>query len=65
MKAIDDYIRKNNTTQAALAEKMGMSRQTFSLKASGKRPFLLSEAFTLADILGCDVNDFRDEISRS
>lgn len=48
------YLRREGMTQAELAERMGMSENTFSWKRRGSmgREFSLGEATKLADLMG-------------
>lgn len=54
--AITLYLRRENTTQGALAGRMGMSPNSFSWKRRGIREFTLSEAAKLADIIGISLD---------
>lgn len=56
---INDYLDRTGSTREALANALGMSRQTFRKKVSGQIDFKLSEGVALANILGCSVDDFR------
>lgn len=48
------YLRREGMTQAELAERMGMSENTFSWKRRGSmgREFSLGETTKLADLMG-------------
>ncbi len=54
--AITLYLRRENITQEQLAERMGMSANTFSWKRRGIREFTLSEAAKLADMIGISLD---------
>ena len=54
---IEDYVKRSQTTIAALAKSIGISRSAFYDKLSGKRPWLLDEAIALADCMGCTVTE--------
>ena len=53
------YIARTGATRESLAEKIGVSRVAFWSKLNGEAEFKLSEAFALADELGCSVDDLR------
>lgn len=48
------YLRRTGMTQAEMAERMGMSENTFSWKRRGSmgREFSLGEAASIADMTG-------------
>lgn len=48
------YLRREDMTQAELAERLGMSENTFSWKRRGSmgREFSLGETTKLADLMG-------------
>lgn len=54
--AITLYLRRENTTQEALASRLGMSTNSLSWKRRGIREFTLSEAAKLADIIGISLD---------
>lgn len=45
-------IRERNMTQKVIADEMGISQATLSLKINNERPLYLDEACQLAEILG-------------
>ena len=45
-------IKDSGKTQKALADEMGISQATLSLKINNERPLYLDEACILAEILG-------------
>lgn len=56
------YVERSGTTKTHIAHDMGISRSTLRRKIhSGD--FTLSEAYDLADIIGCNVSDFYREPS--
>lgn len=52
------YLRREGITQADLAERLGMSENTFSWKRRGSmgREFSLGEAARLADLMGKSID---------
>lgn len=58
-KLVNEYINAQGITLEALAGKIGISRVSLWKKLSGRSPFLVNEAFALADVVGFDVNLFR------
>lgn len=48
-------------TQEAAAEALGISAHTIQNFEAGKREPKISLAFKMADLYGCDVNEFRLE----
>lgn len=55
-----EYARDNGVTLEAIADKLEISRVALSQKLNGRTPFKLHEAFALADLIGFDVNLFRN-----
>ena len=53
------YLARTGVSRESLAESIGMSRNSFYQKLIGESEFKLSEAFALADVLGCSVDDLR------
>jgi len=47
----------NNMTQAELAEKIGVTRQTINAIEQGKYSPSLEAAFLIADVLGVDISE--------
>ena len=58
-KLVNEYINARGITLEALAGMIGISRVSLWKKLSGRSPFLVNEAFALADVVGFDVNLFR------
>lgn len=56
---VAEYVSGNGTTIESVAVKIGITRVSLWGKLHGKTRFYADELFMLADILGCDVNDFR------
>lgn len=54
---IKRYVNEHNTTVAAVANAIGISRSSIYDKMGGKRPWLLYEAADLAKFLGCRIDD--------
>lgn len=50
---------KADITQEVAAEALGISAHTIQNFESGKREPKISLAFKMADLYGCDVNEFR------
>ena len=60
MKAyVDGILKEKGMTEAALASKMGISRQSLSLKLKGKRSLLFSEAISMTESLGIELDDLK------
>ena len=55
--AIRERIAEKDLTQAAIARKLGIGRQTFSRKLNGHTDFSVSELVHLAEILCTTVAD--------
>lgn len=55
--AIRERIAEKGLTQAAIARKLGIGRQTFSRKLNGHNDFSVSELVRLAELLGTTVID--------
>lgn len=56
---IKQRMNEKGLSQKRIAEELGIAQPTLCQKVSGKRPFLLSEAEQLADLLGIADADFR------
>lgn len=54
---VDAYVRENNTTKEALAEKAGIGRTSFFSKLRGASEFSLSEGYALSRILGITTDE--------
>lgn len=50
--AITVYMRRNSMTQAQMADKLGMSENTFSWKRRGIKEFTLSELLAVSSMCG-------------
>ncbi len=57
---VAEYSHDLNTTLGAIAGKLGITRVSLWNKLCGKTRFYADELFMLADVLDCDVNDFRN-----
>lgn len=55
-KYLTEILKERNMTQTALADKIGICRQSLSLKVKGKRPLLLSEAKAISKVLGISID---------
>lgn len=55
------YLMREQRTKKELAESLGITSRSLHEKLSGNVEFRLSEALNLADIVGCTVDDFREE----
>ena len=49
--------RENKLRQEDVAKKIGISKQSYYLKETGKREFTISEARRLSLIFNCTLND--------
>lgn len=54
---VDRYVDEHATTKDALAKALSISRSSLYDKLAGKRPWMLDEVISLADLMGCTVND--------
>lgn len=52
---IEDYIKENDTTRSAFAQRIGISRSSLYEKTEGIRPWLLSEAIAISEVIGCTI----------
>ena len=57
---VAEHSRDLNTTLGAIAGKLGITRVSLWNKLCGKTRFYADEAFALADVVGFDVNLFRN-----
>lgn len=55
---VGQYVKANETTMGAVADKLGISRSSLFNKLRGSNEFSLSEAFSLSRILGMTVDEF-------
>lgn len=53
---LEQLIVVSSLTKADIAEKIGMTYNTFLLKLKGKYPFTLDEAFLLKEVLKTDLS---------
>ena len=53
-----DRIRELGLKQGSLARELGIKQSTLSLKINNKRPFYLSEAMRLAELLEIPDSEF-------
>lgn len=49
--------RENKLKQSDVAKKIGIHRQTYYLKESGKSPFTIDEGLRLAKLFDCTLDD--------
>ena len=54
---VNDYVETHNTTKESLAKQAKIGRTSFFSKIRGASEFTLSEAYRLATILGCSLDD--------
>lgn len=55
---VSDAIKRGNTTNKAVAEKVGMSLGAFSRKINGHGSFTFPEVLSVSRILGVPVDEF-------
>ncbi len=53
------YLLGNSASKSSIADRLGVSLNTLNAKLRGVSDFTLSQAFELADMLGCSVDDLR------
>ncbi len=53
------YLERTGATKQSLAAALGITTVTLASKLRGESRFDLEQAFKLADILGCKVDDLR------
>lgn len=51
------YIKANETTMEAVADRLGISRSSLFNKIRGSNEFSLSEAFGLSKLLGISIDE--------
>lgn len=56
---VDKILKEKGMTYQALAQKMGISRQSLSLKVKGKRSLLFTEAIAMSDALGITLESLK------
>lgn len=54
---VENFLSKTNSTKGTLANHIGISRSTLYEKLDGNRPWLLDEAITLSELMGCTIDD--------
>ncbi len=53
------YLERTGATKQSVAEALGISTVTLASKLKGESVFDLKQAFALADLIGCKVDDLR------
>ena len=53
------YLMGNRESKSSIANRLGVTLNTLNAKLRGESDFSLSQAFELADMLGCSVDDLR------
>ena len=53
------YLATSGATKQSVADSLGVSTVTLNSKLRGESEFTLSQAFVLADLIGCAVDDLR------
>ena len=53
------YITRERVTKQSIADLLGVSLNTLNSKLDGNSSFTLEQAFELADLMGCNVDDLR------
>lgn len=53
------FLASTGMTKNELAERLGISRGALYMKLHGESDFSLHEAYQLASIIGCSVNELR------
>lgn len=56
--------KESKLKQTELAKKIGIHKQSYHLKESGKSDFTLTECRMIAQILDCTLNDLFQEESK-
>lgn len=54
---INAYVDKHGTTIVELAKAVGISRSSLYDKMAGRSPWMLNDVISLADHMGCSVQD--------
>lgn len=54
---VDAYCEKRNVKKEFIAESIDMGRTTFYVKLSGKTDFSVLEAYAMADLFGCNIDE--------
>lgn len=53
------YLATSGATKQSVADSLGVTTVTLNSKLKGESEFTLSQAFALADLIGCAVDDLR------
>lgn len=53
------YLERTGTTKQSIASALGITTVTLASKLRGESLFDLEQAFRLADLMGCKVDDLR------
>lgn len=53
------YLELSKATRQSVADALGITANTLNAKLRGDSQFDLDEAFKLADLIGCKVDDLR------
>lgn len=53
------YLECTKATRQSVADALGITANTLNSKLRGDSQFYLDEAFALADLIGCKVDDLR------
>ena len=53
------YLERTGATKQSVANALGITTVTLASKLRGDSPFDLEQAFKLADLMGCKVDDLR------
>ena len=53
------YLERTGATKQSVADALNVSTVTLANKLRGDSPFDLEQAFRLADLIGCKVDDLR------
>ena len=54
------YLATSGATKQSVAASLGITTVTLNSKLKGDSEFTLTQAFDLADLIGCSVDDLRD-----
>jgi ribosome-binding protein aMBF1 (putative translation factor) len=60
VEVVKDKIKNNGLKQKFLADKIGLAVDSLSKSLKGQRKFKTDEVFKLADILGINLNKFKE-----
>lgn len=53
------YLATSGATKQSVADSLGVTTVTLNSKLKGESEFSLSQAFALADLIGCSADDLR------